>query len=51
MTIRLNYSTMDNKIAAYQKAFISHRTIDYSDRTPGGLRSSLVGIPISRDSN
>ena len=43
--MRLNFS-LNNKIEAYQKAFVSDLRLGHADRTPDGVRSSLAGIPV-----
>ena len=48
MNVPLDFSTLDNKIEAHQKAFISKQRLADSDRAPGGVRSSLGGIPVGR---
>ena len=39
--MRLNFSNLNNKIEAYQKAFVSDLRLGHSDRTPDGVRSSI----------
>ena len=47
MKIHLSFSTL-KKPETYWKAFISDQRLDHTDRAPVGIRSSLVGILVSR---